>query len=75
MTYSFNIINLTFADIKKMDTQIRKLITCHRMHHPRANIERLYIKRENGGRGIIQQELTNKITTIGLKKYLDTRID
>ena len=45
------------------------------MHHPRADIVHLYIKRENGGRGLIQLELTYKTTTIGLKKYLDTTTD
>ena len=50
MTYPFNIINWTLAEIKKIDTYDRKLI-CHRMHHPRADIECLYVERENGGRG------------------------
>ena len=58
-----------------MVTKVRKLISNHRKHHPRANIERLYIKRENGGRSLIQLELANKRTSIGLKKYLDTRTD
>ena len=43
------------------------------MYHPRADIEHLYIKRENGGRGFIQQELSYKATTTGWKKYLETR--
>ena len=40
MTYSFGIINWVLAEIKQknMDTIVRKLITCHRMLHPRANI-------------------------------------
>ena len=58
-----------------MDTEVRILIICHRMHHPRTYIERLYIKRENGERVLIQQELTSQTTTIGLKKYLDTTTD
>ena len=45
------------------------------MHHPKAGLGRQYIKKENGGRGLIQQELTSKTTTIGLKKYLDTTTD
>ena len=39
------------------------------MYHPRADIERLHIKRENVGRGLIQLELTNNTTTKRLKKY------
>ena len=53
-----------------MDTKDRKVITSHRRHHPKLGIERLYIKRENVGSGLFQQQLTVKTTTIGLKKYL-----
>ena len=45
------------------------------MHHPRADIERLYIKPQNDGSGLIQQELTYKTITIRLKKHLDTTTD
>ena len=45
------------------------------MNHPRVDIERLNIKRENGGRGLIQLELIYQTTTIGLKKYLDSATD
>ena len=38
------------------------------MYHQRANLESLYVKRENGGRELIQLELTYKTTTIGIKK-------
>ena len=33
------------------------------------------VKRENGGRQLVQLELIYKTTTIGLKKYLDTTTD
>ena len=72
MAYSFDIINWMSAEIKKMDTKVRMLITSYKMHQLRADIENLYVKRENGGRGLIQQQLTDKATTLGLKKYLDT---
>ena len=49
--------------------------TCHRMHHPRAHIERLYGKGKNGGRRFILLKLTNKTTAIGFNKYLDTTTD
>ena len=45
------------------------------MHHPRVDTEHLYVKRENGGGGLIQQEMTYKTITIGLKKYLDITTD
>ena len=73
--YNFDIINWMLTEIKKMDTKVRKLKTCHRIHHPIADTECLYVRRENGGRCLIQKELTYKITTIRLKKYLDTTTD
>ena len=50
-------MNWTLSE-RNMDAKIKKLITCHRMHHPRADIECLNIKRENCGRELIQLELT-----------------
>ena len=52
-----------------IDTKIRKLITWNRKHHPRADIERLCVKRENDGRVL---GMINKTTTVGLKKYWHT---
>ena len=75
VTYSLNIINWTLPDIRKIDTKIRKLLTVNRMHHPKADIDRLYVPRADGGRGMIQLELTFKTTTIGLHKYLSTTKD
>ena len=46
MTCSFNIINWTLAERKKMDIEIWKQIKYHRMYQPRADIERLFTKRK-----------------------------
>ena len=53
-----------------MDTKIRKLLTSNRMHHPKADVERLYVLRHEGGRGLIKFEMNFKISAIGLHKYL-----
>ena len=45
------------------------------MDHPRTEWERFYVKIENGRRGLLQRELTYKTTTIGLKKFFDTKTD
>ena len=36
VTNSFNIVNWTIPDIKKMDAKIHKLFTFNRMHHPKV---------------------------------------
>ena len=57
-----------FAEIKK------KMETNNQLQNAspksRSDIQRLYIKGENGGKVLIQLELIHKITTLGLKKYL-----
>ena len=73
--YSFNIINWTLQDLRRIDTKKRKLLTCYTMHHPKAVKDRLYLPRSEGGRSLIQTELTYKATTIGLHKYLQTTKD
>ena len=73
--YSFNIINWTLQDFRRTDTKIRKLLTCYKMHYPKADKDRLYLPRSEWGRYLIQTELTYKATTIGLQKYLQTTKD
>ena len=70
VTYSFNIINWKLNDIKRMDTKTRKLLTMQNMHHPKADVARLYLPRALGGRGLVQLELAFKTTTIGVDAYL-----
>ena len=55
-----------------MNTKMKKLLCYHRMHHPRAYLEHLYIKREICGKGLMKQEFTDNTTTKGLKKCIDT---
>ena len=59
--------------MKKLDTKLRKLLTMHNMHHPK--VHRLYLPRKNGGRGMIQLELSYKTSTIGLFRYLNLSPD
>ena len=54
---------------------IIKLLTLSKMHHPKADVDRLYLPRNAGGRGLIQLEATYKTTTIGLDTYLKNTDD
>ena len=42
----------------------------YKMRHPKSDVDRLYLPRTEGGRGLIQLEPSYKSTTIGLDKYL-----
>ena len=69
--YSFNIINWTITDLQRLDRKTRKLLTANRMLHPKADVDRLYLPRRDGDRGMIQIELSYRTTTIGMKHYLE----
>ena len=56
--YSFNVINWQMKEIRKMDAMTRKIMTMHRMHHPKADVERVCLARKEGGRGLIKLECT-----------------
>ena len=56
VTYSFNIINWSIPEIRRLDPKMRKLLRCNRMHRLKADVDRLYIPRHEGGRGMIQLE-------------------
>ena len=42
------------------------------MHHPKADIDRLYIERKGGGRGLVQGEAAYKAEIINTAEYLNT---
>jgi hypothetical protein len=46
------------------------MLTIHGQHHPKADIDRLYIPRKDGGRGLMQ--ITE---VIKLKEYVEHRED
>ena len=63
------------SQVKRLDINVRKMMTTHNTHHPKANIHRLYHPRSNGGRGLTQLELSYKTSTIGLLRYLNLSDD
>ena len=45
------------------------------MHHPKPDVDRLQIPRDEGRKGMIQLELSYKTSTIGQHKYLTATTD
>lgn len=68
--YSFGIIKWTKAEIRKIDCQTRKLLTMYGALHPRSDINRLYVSRKEGGRGMQNIEDSYSIAIEGLNQYL-----
>ena len=58
--YIFGIIDWKICELKKIDSKTRKLLNMHKMLHPKADVERLYISGKDGGRGLIDIEAALK---------------
>ena len=48
------------------------MLTTYKMRHPKADIDRLYVKRKGGGRGLVQIEAAHKAEIINVAEYLNT---
>jgi hypothetical protein len=46
LIYSFGIINWHQEELQNLDRKMKKLLTIHEEHHPRADIYHLYIPRK-----------------------------
>ena len=51
--YSAGLIDWTKEEVRELDRVTRKLMFEHSALHPKSNVIRLYMKRKNGGRGIL----------------------
>ena len=73
LLYTFGVIDWTKTDIQGLDRKTRKLLTMYNMHHPKADVHRLYIGRKEGGRGLMQLEINFNVSCTGLYKYLKSQ--
>ena len=53
-----------------MDRKIREQLTLNRTRHSKADVNRMYVARKEGRRGMINLEMCFKTITIGLNTYL-----
>jgi len=72
LRYCFGIINWRTEEIKKIDRKTRKMLTMYKMHHPKADTDRLYVKRKEGGRRLVQIEAAYKAEIMNIAEYLKT---
>lgn len=56
--YSAGIIKWTKAELREADRKTRKLLTLFGGFHPRSDVDRLYVARDKGGRGLMSVEDT-----------------
>ena len=75
LRYSFGIVNWHQEELQKLDRKTRKPLTIHGQHHPKADVDRLYVPRKQGGRGLKQLEAAHTIEITKLVEYVDRKED
>jgi len=45
----------------------------YKMHHPKTDVDRLYVKRKEGDSGLLRMEATNKAEIMNVAEYLNTK--
>jgi hypothetical protein len=71
LRYSFGISNWHQEEIQKLERKTRKMVTIHGQHHPKADIDRLYVPRKDGGRGLMQIEEAYITEVTKLEEYVE----
>jgi hypothetical protein len=74
LSYSFSIINWRLDELKQIDRKTRKMLTMYKTHHPKADIDRLHIKRKGRGTGLVQVEAAYKTEIINIARFLTQSI-
>ena len=69
--YSGPFLKWTRDELKQMDKRTRKLITMHKALHPRDGVDRLYVSRKEGGRGLASIEDSIDTSIQRLKDYME----
>ena len=54
------------CELKSLDRTTRKTMTMYGAFHPKSDVDRLYLKRHEGGRGLISKEVRGYDNTLDL---------
>ena len=64
------IISWTKMELEELDRRTRKLMTMHGAHPSKVNVDRMYLQRCEGGRGLLGMEDCVQVEVRSLEKYL-----
>ena len=68
--YSGPFLKWTRDELKQMDQRTRKQMTMHKALHPRDDVDRLYVSRKEGGRGLASIEDSVDASILRRKDYI-----
>lgn len=67
--YSYGMVKWTNTDLEALDRLTRSKLKEHKMHHPHSSLERCYLPRSKGGRGLTNMTYLHTKLTNGIKSY------
>ena len=68
--YTAGIIKWSNEELENTDRKTRKLLTMYGGFHPKSDIDRLYVERAKGGRGLISVQEVVRTEESRLKRYI-----
>ena len=70
LRYSAAFVSWRKSELQAIDRKTRKLFTIYEALHPKSDVDRLYIPRKEGGRGLISIEDCVELAIRGLEVYV-----
>ena len=68
--YGAGIVSWTKMELQELDRITRKLMTMYGAHNPKADVDRPYLQRCEGGRSLLGLEDCVQVEVYSLEKYL-----
>jgi hypothetical protein len=66
LRYRLGIINWILEETIKIDRKTRKILAMYKIHYPKGDIDRLYVKRKKKKQDILQTEAIHKAEIINI---------
>ena len=70
LRYSTAFVSWRKSELQAIDRKTRKLFTIYGALHPKSDVDRLYIPRKEGGRGLISSEGCVELAIRGMEVYV-----
>ena len=70
MSYGAGVLEWRFDVLKEVERKTQKLLRMHKGLHPKIDVDRLYVSRKEGGRGLVSCESTIRSEENNLGWYL-----
>ena len=70
LRYSAGVVEWRSDELKELERKTRKMMTMHEVLHPKSDVDRVYLPKQNGGRGLISCEMCVKTEENNLAWYV-----